>query len=106
MSIEPERLSFLGRKVPPAFQARIFVVEPGACRPYDEAEWRDALVVVEVGQIEVEAWCGRCWHFTDGDVIWLAGLRVRALHNRRSERAVLVAVSRRGSNSPAERPGT
>ena len=95
MSVEREGVSFLGRSVPASFQVRVVVVEPGACRAYDEAEWRDALVIVEVGEIEVEAWCGRCWHFTGGDVLWLTGLRVRRLRNRHPQRAVLTAVSRR-----------
>jgi quercetin dioxygenase-like cupin family protein len=101
VSANRDRVSFLGRSVPACFQVRVVVVEPGTCRPYDEAEWRDAMVVVEVGEIEVEAWCGRCWQFTGGDVLWLTGLRVRRLRNRHAQRAVLTAVSRRGQDQEA-----
>jgi hypothetical protein len=48
-----DRLSFLGRRLPPAFELRVVAVAPGGERPYDEDEWRDALVVVERGEIEL-----------------------------------------------------
>jgi hypothetical protein len=48
------RLSFLGRRVRPPFEVRWISVEPGAERTCDGAEWLGALVVVELGSIEVE----------------------------------------------------
>lgn len=89
-----ERLSFLIRELPPAFQRRVVAVAPGATRVYDETEWRDALVVIEYGEIELECLRGSRRSFRSGDVLCLVGLRVRALHNPRHELAVLVAVSR------------
>lgn len=94
-----DRLSFLGRRLPAAFEAREIAVSPGHERAYDEAEWRDALVVVERGEIELECSGGARQRLERGAVVWLTGLPVRALHNRGSEVAVLVAVSRRRRTS-------
>jgi hypothetical protein len=89
-----ERLSFLGRPLPPSFELRVVAIAPGQERTYDEAEWRGALVVVEHGQVDLECLAGGrlCCHC--GDVLWLAGLPLRALRNRGPEPALLSAVSR------------
>jgi hypothetical protein len=94
-------LTFLGRRLPPAFELRLLALDPGGDRAYDAAEWRGALVVVERGEIELEALSGRCWTFRTGDVLWLVGLPLRALHNRGAEQAVLAAVRRRAATPPA-----
>ena len=94
-ALEPERLSFLGRRLAPGFVLRVVVVAPGAQRAYSEAEWRDAIVVVEWGEIVLEPLTGRSYCFERGDVLWLQGLALRALRNRGREPAVLVAVARR-----------
>ncbi len=95
MDESQERLTFLERRLDPAFEKRVIVVEPGDRRAYDEAEWRDAIVVVERGEIEIESASGIRRTFEVGDVLCLDGLPLRALHNRSREDAVLVAVSRR-----------
>jgi hypothetical protein len=87
-------LSLLGRPLPPAFELHVVVVPPGGARPFDAAEWRDALVVVERGEIELEWLSGERRRLGTGAVLWLDGLSLRALHNRRREPAVLVAASR------------
>jgi hypothetical protein len=92
-------LSFLDRPLPPAFELRTFVVAPGGERPYDGADWHDALVVVERGEIEL-AWSDRRRRrFARGAVLWLSDVPLRALRNRGREPAVLVAVSRRRTQS-------
>jgi hypothetical protein len=54
-----ERLSFLGRPLPSFFEVRVVVVAPGRQQAFDDAEWRDALVVLEcLG--------GTCWRFGRG----------------------------------------
>jgi len=93
---EGDRLTFLGKRLPAAFEAREITVSPGHERAYDEAEWRDALVVLERGEIELECFGGASQHLQRGAVVWLTGLPLRALHNHGKEDAVLVAVSRRG----------
>ena len=90
-----EHLSFLGRLLPSGFDVRVLIVDPGDTRAYQEAEWRDALVVVERGNIQLEASGGGRRDFATGDVLCLVGLSLRALHNRGPEPAVLVAVSRK-----------
>jgi hypothetical protein len=85
---------FLGRRVPAAFEVRRIVVAPGTERPFDEAEWRDALVLVESGRIELECRSGNRSGFRRGDVLCLIGLPLRALCNRGPVPTVLVAVSR------------
>jgi hypothetical protein len=92
-----ERVTFLGREVPPPFEMQTIGVLPGGVRAYEEAEWRGALVVVERGVIELEGIRGGRRRFEAGAVLWLSGLPLRALHNSGSEPAVLVAVTRRPS---------
>jgi hypothetical protein len=86
--------SHLGREVSPAFDVRRTVVDPGADRLFDEAEWRDAIVLVESGEIELDCVGGASSRLRCGAVLWLTGLPLRALRNRRPEPAVLLAVSR------------
>jgi hypothetical protein len=83
-----------------AFEVRHDVLAPGDCRPHDDAAWRDAVVLVEHGHLELECVRGRRHAFPQGSVLWLAGLQVRRLHNRRREPVVLVVVSRRRTPHP------
>jgi hypothetical protein len=80
---------------PPGFEVRAVAVDPGGHRIYNEREWRDAIVVVASGEIELESVSGVRHSFVRGDTLWLCELPLRALHNRGAESAVLVAVSRR-----------
>jgi quercetin dioxygenase-like cupin family protein len=82
-------------EVPLGFEVRAVEVEPGGHRIYHEAEWSDAIVAVTRGEIEVECLGGARHRFKRGDLLWLTGLPLRALHNRGGEPALLVAVSRR-----------
>jgi hypothetical protein len=90
-----ERLSLLERPPPPGFELRVLLIAPMGTRPYRGAEWRDALVVVERGEVELEGHDGTLWPFEEGAILWLAGLPVRALHNRRPDVAILAAAARR-----------
>jgi quercetin dioxygenase-like cupin family protein len=80
---------------PLGFEVRAVEVEPGGHRVYHAAEWRDALVVVSCGEIELECRSGARHRFKRGDLLWLTALPLRAFHNRGGEPALLVAVSRR-----------
>jgi quercetin dioxygenase-like cupin family protein len=93
--VDAEPITFLGRPLGPSFRARTVTIRPGGTRPYEEAEWRDALVVVECGAVVVECHAGGRRTFASGEVLWLTGMNVRSLHNEGQESAVLVAVSRR-----------
>ncbi|MHA6617991.1 hypothetical protein [Pseudonocardia sp. DLS-67] len=96
--MDAEPITFLGRPLGPSFRARTVTIRPGATRPYVEDEWRDALVVVELGAVVVECHAGGRRAFGTGDVLWLTGMGVRAVHNEGGESAVLVAVSRRSAD--------
>jgi hypothetical protein len=82
-------------KEPPGFEVRAVAVDPGGHRIYNEREWRDAIVVVASGEIELESMNGVRHSFARGDTLWLCELPLRALHNRGTESVVLVTVSRR-----------
>jgi glyoxylate utilization-related uncharacterized protein len=87
-------LSFLERPLPHSFRLHVVAVAPGGTRPYEAAEWRDALVVVECGEIELETLGHARWRFARGDMLWLTGLPLRAVHNPGPDPARLVVVSR------------
>lgn len=94
MSNRGERLTFLNRELPPGCWLHVMTIPPGGSRICRKDEWKDALVVVEVGAVELECIGGARRKFVAGDVLCQFGLSVRALHNRDSEPAVVVAVSR------------
>jgi hypothetical protein len=84
-----------GAVLPAGFVRREIMVAPRASRPYDAVEWRDSLVVVERGEIEVECLRGGSRRFACGTVMWLTDLSLRTIHNRGDEPVVLVAIARR-----------
>ncbi|MGZ5352440.1 MAG: hypothetical protein ACXWX6_04950, partial [Actinomycetota bacterium] len=90
-----ERISFLGRCLPPAFELRVVAVGAGRERAFRAAEWRDAIVVVERGEIDVECPGGVRLRFRRGDILCLTGVRLLALRNPGGIPALLAAVSRR-----------
>lgn len=79
----------------PAFVRRTLTIPPGTRRPAADADWPDAIVLVARGAVDVECAGGESRRFASGDLIWVRGLPLRALHNRGPGDAVLVAVSRR-----------
>jgi hypothetical protein len=81
--------------LPAAFERRVVVVEPGGRRPYDEAEWRDALVAIDSGAIRLEREGQPPRRFRQGDLLSFAGLGLSAIYNPGPEPAVLSAVSRK-----------
>lgn len=78
------------------FRMRVVTVPPGAERVYLEDEWRDALVVLQEGDIDLVALSGVRRSFHPGAILWLEGLPLRSLQNPGAEPARLLAVSRRG----------
>jgi hypothetical protein len=98
MEAATERLSFLRRRVPAAFEVRLLTLAPGRVRPFVDDEWRGALVVVERGELEVECLRGGRRSFPSGAVLWLTGLPLRALHNPGLEAVLLAAVTRKAGS--------
>ena len=90
-----ERLSFLGRPIPAAFTLRVITIAPMRPRPYQAAEWRDCLVVVESGELELEHADGSRHRFGSGSLLCLDGLRLRWLHGHGQAPVLLAVVSRR-----------
>ena len=72
----------------------MITLAPGASRSFDDADWRDALVLLESGEVDLEGRAGWRVRLRAGAIFWLAGLPVRSLHNAGPEPAVLVALSR------------
>ena len=70
-------------------------VLPGTERQYDPEEWREALVVIKAGPIELETRHGVRCTFVSGNVLFLSGLGLRCMSNPGPRSAVLLAVSRR-----------
>ncbi|HKX74609.1 MAG TPA: hypothetical protein VJR05_04385 [Acidimicrobiia bacterium] len=82
------------------FAVRLVVIEPGQSRPFSETEWRDALVIVDRGEIELECLHGSRRRFGRGSLVWLVGLDLKIIHNPGPVAAALMAVSRRGRAEP------
>jgi hypothetical protein len=89
------RLSFLGHPVPPSFDVRMVTIPAGSSLAFDEHAWRDAIVVLEAGELEVECLHGGRRSFAVGAMMWLVGLELKTLHSTGTEAVVLTAVSRR-----------
>ena len=90
-----ERLSFRGARLPAAFESRAVAVPPGERPVHGDEEWRDSLVVVEHGEIEFVCAGDARRRFREGDVLWLTGLGLRAIHNPGPRPAFLAVVRRR-----------
>ena len=86
------------------FDRRLVRLAPGCERPYDPSEWKDELVVVVCGTIDLEGLSGRRWTFQKGSIIWLQELALRAIHNPTDATAVLMAISRPINFRPPTRP--
>jgi hypothetical protein len=89
-----QAVTFVGRLVPACVRTCLFTIAPGRERPYVGAEWRDALVVVEAGTIELECVGGARPRFERGDILFLAGLPLRAIRNVGEAPALVSAVRR------------
>ncbi len=88
-------ITFLRRRLSRSFERRVVGIPSGSERPYDAAEWRDAIVVVEAGQVEVEGVHGGRRTFGPGDMLCFDGFPCRVLRNRGTEPVILSLVARR-----------
>jgi predicted enzyme related to lactoylglutathione lyase len=77
-----------------SFCVKAVTIAPGAGHPYDAAEWCDAIVSVERGELELECVSGARRRFGSGSLIWLCDLPLSALHSTGTDPVLLVAVSR------------
>lgn len=96
-----DRLSFLEPPLPPGFRVRVVALAPGEELLYREEDWRDAMVVVERGNVFLICLRGGRRRFRAGDLLWLLGLPLHAVANPGPDEATLLAVSRSGVGSEA-----
>jgi hypothetical protein len=96
-------VTLLGRLLPPAFVRREVVLAPDAERAYVAAEWRDALVIVEEGSLELVGLSGTRRRLECGAILWLWGLPLRSLRNPGSVNTRIVGISRRTDEFRARR---
>jgi len=82
-------------ELPVAFVRRVVEVAPGSTLAVDPVDWCGAVVVVREGVVHLRLRSGVQQRFATRDVLWLAGLDVRDLHNPGPDPAVLVSVRRR-----------
>lgn len=80
-----------------SFVRSVVTLAPGRVLAYDEAAWRDAIVFVTAGEIELECLSGFVQGFCCGDILCLAHLPLRAVRNASPVEARLLAISRRAS---------
>jgi len=76
------------------FKVRHLTIAGGRDLAFDEAEWRDAIVVVERGSLDIECLGGNRSTFATGAVLCLDRLSLRTLHNAGKVPVVLFAVTR------------
>jgi hypothetical protein len=77
------------------FVSRVVTIAPESELLYDEGEWIDALVLLHVGQVELEGRCGARCTLRHGAIFWLDGVPLRALHNIGRGPAALIVLTRR-----------
>jgi uncharacterized protein len=83
------------------FRIRAIAIAPGDERPYDTADWCDAIVSVERGELELECVSGARRRFTHGSLLWLCDLPLRTLRSTGTDAVLLVSFSRSDEFAPA-----
>lgn len=76
------------------YRVREVRIAPLGERPYSADEWRDALVIVRSGVLELVSLGNVRRMFGLGSVVFLANLRLRSLRNPGGVPTVLSAVTR------------
>jgi hypothetical protein len=89
----PARLSFLGARCPKDFRLHTVTLPLGTI-DYRRADWADALVVVERGELEIECQGGARARFDEGAILAFATLAVQRLRNPSTRPLVLSTLSR------------
>jgi hypothetical protein len=87
--------ALLGGALLAGFQRRVVVLGPRDRRAYRPADWRDAIVLVDHGQIQLEFAGQPPRRFGRGALLCLGGLGLSAIYNHGPQPAVLIAVWRR-----------
>jgi quercetin dioxygenase-like cupin family protein len=83
-----------GGPLPPGVRRRSLVIPPGSRHAYRPSDWKEAIVMVQRGEIELECPGQPPRRFGPGDLLWLGGPGPGALRNRGPGQAVRVVVSK------------
>lgn len=75
-------------------EVRTIRIPAGGELPFEAADWRDTIVLVHEGRLELEWDGGIRWAFATGAILALDGLAPRRLENRGRRAVLLIAVSR------------
>ncbi len=81
-------------ELPASFVRRVTELAPGSSLRFEPVDWSGAIVVVREGVVELRLRSGLRHRFVARDVLWLAALGVRELHNPGLDVAALVSVRR------------
>ena len=76
------------------FRRRVIELAPDEELGIDPDAWRDAIVFLETGEVELECVAGECRRFVAGAVLCLAP-PVRVIRNCGGDRVRLISISRR-----------
>jgi hypothetical protein len=76
------------------FRRRVVELSCGEELPIEGGTWRDAIVFLEAGEVELECLAGECRRFAAGAVLCVRP-PVRVLRNSGCAPARLIAISRR-----------
>jgi glyoxylate utilization-related uncharacterized protein len=93
--LDPDRLA----RDPTRYRKRVVELASAEELRVDPEAWRQTIVFVTAGEIELECTRGERHRFTRGAILWLA-LPVSLLHNSSAETARLLAISRRKTEPP------
>jgi hypothetical protein len=91
-----------GGRAPLGFEQRRVLLEAAAVHAYAARDWSGALVVVELGLLELEWAGGARLRFEPGDTLCLSGLGLRTLRGAATGPTVLVVLRRLGRGSRNE----
>jgi len=80
---------------PKSFARLVIDLEPGARLDHEACLWQDAILLVTAGEIDVECSSGDRHSFGRGDILSLAPLAIRRVHNSGVAPAQVLAIWRR-----------
>jgi len=94
-----EPIDLAGGPLPPWAERRATTLPAGASLPYDRADWVDAIVVVEAGEVDLACTKGGRRRFGVGALLPLEVLPLVAIENPGVDDLVLVSIRRRNRSA-------
>jgi hypothetical protein len=92
---ERRPLRLLDLALPPWFERRVVTIAPGETLDAAGSGWRDEIVSVEAGALDIVGPDGGVLHLDVGAVLWLDGVPHVALRGAGEGPTVLAAIRRR-----------